>query len=798
MPSSSSISPVPLYVTVFFALALAIAGCPATAPDDSTSTTASGGSNSTQGGGGSASSGDNFTGGHGGGSACFNDSECPDGVCLEGTCCPSELACAGVCCSTGDVCLFDKCLTPGNDCVVQADCPDGEYCEPALGTETPPVGDCTQPLITGKCLPLPPSCTDEPNNPDCIEDCEYHPPIGQLNSKRKWQWGYAPMPSEFPTKADVWSTPVVGRMFDANCDGKVDLADPPNVIFVSADAKGTYCHSANNGYACSKGVLRLLDGQSGEEIWSLEKAAPTSMGFAGLSVAIGDVDHDKLMDIVALTGEGKVAIIDRNGNVSQLSNDIVDGHNTTNFGWGGGIALGDMDNDGWTEIAFGRTVFTMAGGTLKLLFKGAYGSGGTINKTTVHFADLDNDGDLELIAGRTAYQSDGSYLWHNTAVTDGLTATGDFDKDGLPEVVVIGAGKLSILDGATGNIEIGPFSIPGTGLGGPPTVADFNGDGEPEIGVAMANFYSVLKPDYPNTTMTTLWSTQNHDNSSSVTGSSVFDFEGDGAAEVVYMDECFLWVYDGTTGNILYGAGSQSFTATEAPVVADVDGDGHAEILMVHNGADPNNSLWHCAHHTGGDGYPTWYQPNSGAYRGVTLLGDVANSWVGTRTLWNQHAYSVSNICDPRDTACTGNTYYGQIPQHQNKNWNTSWLNNFRQNIQELGLFDAPDPLVKLHVNCDKPVSMKAYVRNLGRATLPSNVEVGIFKKPNTQIGSVYTSKTLLPGQTEAIPFVSAMADANTDDTFYAEILVDPNQPNFHECRPENNRSDDVNPDCPK
>ena len=63
---------------------------------------------------------------------------------------------------------------------------------------------------------------------DCIEKCEYDPcaeltpPMEcsdlPLNAVVKWQWGYAPAPTEFANKADVWSTPVVARVFDANCD----------------------------------------------------------------------------------------------------------------------------------------------------------------------------------------------------------------------------------------------------------------------------------------------------------------------------------------------------------------------------------------------------------------------------------------------------------------------------------------------------------------------------------------------------------------------------------------------------
>ena len=787
-----------------FATGLLLAAC----NDDSnnSSATGSGGSNANGVGGNGASSG---AGGNGDGgtifgsggnnNGCSNDEECNGGVCNNGECCSSqEAVCGDGCCDGAEVCLFDTCVIPGDDCVSQADCPDDHYCEPALGDSQGGGGmgaGCTQPLESGKCVPLPPKCTGMPSDPpDCLEACEYHPPPGQLNASVKWQWGHDPVPSEFASDADVWSTPAVGRIVDANCDGKVDLADPPNVVFVSGDSLGTYCAATAANGACKKGVLRVLDGRSGQEVWSLDKAEAMSSGFAGVSIAIGDVDNDQSMDVVALTGEGKLAIMDAQGVVKHLSSDIVDGVSANLFGWGGGISLGDMNNDGWTEIAYGRTVFTMANGQLTHLFTGTLGWGGAAHTALSHFVDLNGDGDLELLAGRTAYQFDGTPLWDNATAGDGFTAIGDFDNDNDPEVVLIRSGTLTILEGATGVVEIGPHDIPGNGQGGPPTVADFNGDGQPEIGVAMQNFYTMMKPDYANTVMLDLWSTQNHDNSSSVTGSSVFDFEGDGKAEVVYMDECFLWVYDGSTGDILYTTNSQSFTATEASIVADVDGDGHAEIVVVHNAANPTS--WSCAHHTTGtDGYPIWTPPAAGNFRGVTILGDAANSWVGTRTLWNQHAYSVTNICDPRDSACDGMPSYGELPQTQKKNWQQSWLNNFRQNVQDAGLFDAPDPVVTLDVACIDPVPMEISVRNLGFAGLPANIEVQIFRTPNEQIGSVFTTKALFPGQTEVIQF-TAPATVGSKDTFFARIYNDAANPLFNECRPENNQSDDVKANC--
>ncbi|MCA9620163.1 MAG: VCBS repeat-containing protein, partial [Myxococcales bacterium] len=336
------------------------------------------------------------------------------------------------------------------------------------------------------------------------------------------------------------------------------------------------------------------------------------------------------------------------------------------------------------------------------------------------------------------------------------------------------------------------------GGGGPPTVANFDGMPGVEIGVAMQNLYSVLKPNYQTMTIDTVWSQTNHDASSSQTGSSVFDFEGDGKAEVIYNDECFVWVYDGATGAVLFTANTQSFTGTEATIVADVDGDGHAEIVMGANGANP--TTWHCAHHDDPNGaFPLWAPPpNAPAYRGITVFGDSASSWVGTRTLWNQHSYHVTNVCDPRDSACMPGSTYGEIPATQQKNWQLSWLNNFRQNVQDEGLFDAPDAVLKLDAECSQPVPLTLQIRNQGLAGLPANVEIGIYRlgNPDVLVGTVFTQKQLFPGQTEVINFSVAATDGGVNDTYQARIILDPMNPKFHECREDNNESNAAKPSC--
>ena len=175
-------------------------------------------------------------------------------------------------------------------------------------------------------------------------------------------------------------------------------------------------------------------------------------------------------------------------------------------------------------------------------------------------------------------------------------------------------------------------------------MADFDGDGLPEVGVAGLAYYTVFDTDGA-----VMWSNPVSDYSSSVTGSSVFDFEGDGDSEVVYADEHTLWVFEGATGAILMAQdGHASGTLFEYPLIADVDRDGSTEIIVASNNY----------------AYSGW--------NGITVIGDADASWAPARPTWNQMAYHITNVHDD-----------GTIPVIQKQNWLT-W-NNFRAGGTILG-----------------------------------------------------------------------------------------------------------------
>ncbi len=182
------------------------------------------------------------------------------------------------------------------------------------------------------------------------------------------------------------------------------------------------------------------------------------------------------------------------------------------------------------------------------------------------------------------------------------------------------------------------------------------------IGYAVIDGSKVLNAAVP-ANQTLLWLTKTQDCSSAATGSSLFDFEGDGTPEVVYSDEQYFRIYKGTDGSVLWSTCNTTGTLVEYPLVADVDNDGNADIVVVSNS------------------YSSIVCPKDNSkQRGLRVFGDDQGKWVRTRRVWNQHAYHVTNVDED-----------GTIPKNELPNWTQPRLNNFRQNVQPLGEFSAPD-----------------------------------------------------------------------------------------------------------
>jgi hypothetical protein len=487
-------------------------------------------------------------------------------------------------------------------------------------------------------------------------DCRVEPVVGTFAPVVEWQWTSNPAFTDYD---DIMSTPVAANLTDDDDDGDIDADDIPDVVFTSF-AGGAYT---------SGGTLTAISGDGSGTHWSLLDVGGLHVYSSG-APAIGDLDADGVPEVCTAGVEAAVVCVGADGA----------------FRWAAGPepypygapALADLDGDGRAEVIFGRTVLDASGA---VRWSGTAGAGYWLS----YAVDLDGDGALEVVAGNTAYRADGTTLWISP-VNDGITAVGDFDADGAPEVVHVQGGTVSLLSGADGSVRW-QTPIPGGGHGGAPTVADFDNDGAPEVGVAGATAYAVFDTDGA-----LLWQQPVVDASSNVTGSSVFDFEGDGASDVVYSDELTLWVYDGATGAVkLQLDDHASGTLYEYPLVLDVDRDGATEIVLASNDY----------------GYDGW--------NGITVIGDASGSWRPSRPVWNQFAYSVTNVEDD-----------GGIPAAQAPNWER--FNTFRAGGTTYGLgSELPDLRVGSVEVCDLDcdagtVGVRVPVENTGLADAPAAV----------------------------------------------------------------------------
>ncbi len=196
---------------------------------------------------------------------------------------------------------------------------------------------------------------------------------------------------------------------------------------------------------------------------------------------------------------------------------------------------------------------------------------------------------------------------------------------------------------------------------------------------------------------------------------------------------------------------SSSATIHEYPLVVDADDDGNSEILVVAN--DSGND---CA------GIPGYVER-----QGVYLYGDAFDRWVGTRRVWTSHAYHVTNA-----------TSAGNAPATELDNWTQPGLNNYRQNVQGEGVFNAPDLTVDLVAELDacgdEQLEIVATVRNAGSLGLPAGVSVSLYEGVDATgalVGSMLTPSPLLPGA--SVQLVWSIPFEQGDDPLDLYVTVD-------------------------
>lgn len=759
-------------------------------------------------------------------------------------------------CGDGYVCSHGTCV-PASSCSTDDECQNDTHCIPDVG-----------------CVPW------EGSDPEYDESCVQVIVPGVLSPAIQCEFPPAQMPADdpFPTYVDVQGTPMVVNFHKPMDSG------PPSIL-------ASFTATVPSNYTEELGVIRILRGDDctleatlgGTDV---DGDGATEWTVSSATLAVGDLDGDEVAEVVAYGSDGSTFAF-----TQKLVNwqhqwsllwaaphpsgapwspcDTV--NHRCSVGWAG-PAIHDLDDDGQPEVIREGVVLSSTGQLLSLQPPGyaSYGSG-----LFPVLANLDDDAAIELTNGRYIWE------WHFDSQTStwawlqetyfpgasssapGHVALADFGAFGTgaatePELAVVRSGYAMVY-ARTGELAMAPILIP-SGGGGAPTVSDFDGDGLPELAVAGADYYLVFDIDCTATPRPNgvcpvgtcdhlggacapnggiAWSRQTQDHSSQITGSSIFDFEADGSAEAVYADECFVRVYRGGTGEVLFSQYRSSCTWYENPLIADVDGDFRAELVvpsnkacsvggagvtcsMLTNGVDPQFAGLRCE--TGTDcfsgqcdsglcrctagaeccsanddaacleqgylcGAPPTGTPGTGntcraahphGVSGIRVYNDANDMWVRSRQIWNQHAYAVTHINED-----------GTVPQ--TSQWQSNWLdptlNNFRQNVpgnpNGSALGDTTAGAAEYPSCSGGEATLQVQICNRGSTAVPPNQPVG-FYVGETLVCATQTSHALEPAECETVSCVWADPPSTAGEAVDVTVVADDGG-TVTECKEENN-----------
>lgn len=261
----------------------------------------------------------------------------------------------------------------------------------------------------------------------------------------------------------------------------------------------------------------------------------------------------------------------------------------------GQSAAGDIDKDGKMEIVFGcyrndSCIYALnaENGTLQWKFnaKTAFAEG--CNDVAVLIADTDNDDTLDVVVPSSCNPKtfcfrgkDGSIKWQsNTAGSDSPPTMADIDEDGKPEILHGGFdGGVMCFNAENGSVA---WTLPvynNAWVQTAPTILDLDNNGVLDFVVSTWAF----SPDtsriyaYNGLTQALLWSKPVSDYV--YHGTAVGDIDQDGKPELIFGDyNGKIYALNGENGSTLWTYQAQVYVGAPT-TIADVNHDGYCDVI---------------------------------------------------------------------------------------------------------------------------------------------------------------------------------------------------------------------------
>jgi hypothetical protein len=266
-----------------------------------------------------------------------------------------------------------------------------------------------------------------------------------------------------------------GATADFNGDGKPDLAvnTPSGISILLGTGKYLVPFTAGTSIALAGGgnatVVAYLG--KGNGTFTLASTTPTPANVQP-SLVIADFNGDGKLDFVTT---GNLLALGNGDGTFQAPTALMANPPTGLFS---GIAVGDINNDGWPDLALVNESYQDDLTVLLNNQRGGFAATSTSNGGSldqVILADLNGDGNLDLLVGSFGESSLEIYLGNGagtfTSLTtlqglleaeSGIGSVADVNGDGIPDILLSGLTSIGVFLGQGGATYATPFYI-GTG-----------------------------------------------------------------------------------------------------------------------------------------------------------------------------------------------------------------------------------------------------------------------------------------------------------------------------------------------